>query len=123
MHTSAPKRIRLMTGSSTKDSKEFARHTIYAQDALLSVKRSAWVLYRHELNQINPITKRHYTPRKALSNVLRWMTFQKNRGTMAHLELTPMQDKILRLIVLEGLTQKEIALRLGKKRVTIAHHV
>lgn len=42
---------------------------------------------------------------------------------MAHFELTPMQNKILRLMVLEGLTQKEIALRLGKKHITIKHYV
>lgn len=105
------------------DSKENARETIYAQDALLSVKRSAWVLYQHQLMQINPRTKKHYTHRKALSNVLRWMALLKKRGNMSQIQLTPTQKKILRLLVMEGLTRKEIALRLARKPVTIDWHM
>ena len=104
-------------------STENAHQTIYAQDALLSVKRSAWALYRHELAQTNPLTHRPYTRREALSNVLRWMQLQKKRGTMARIELTPTQSKILQLLVTEGLTYKEIALRLGRKSSTIKNHM
>src|SRR5687768_3440705 len=100
-----------------------ARQTIYAQDALLSVKRSAWALYQHELTQINPLTHRRNTPRRALSNILRWMALQKKRGRMATIDLTPAQKRVLSLLVGEGLTRKEIALRLGKKPVTIDWHM
>ena len=99
--------------------KENARDIIYAQEALLSVKRSAWALYQHELDQLNPLTHRRYTSRQALRNVLRWMVLQKKRGAMAQIILTPTQKKVLDLLVLEGLTSKEIALRLDCAPVTV----
>lgn len=103
--------------------KENAQEIIYAQEALLSIKRSAWALYQHELQQVNPLTHRHYTPSQALTNVLRWIAHQKKRGHMAPIELTPTQKIILRLLVAEGLTYKEIALRLGRTTNTIMSHM
>lgn len=104
------------------NSLENARETIYAQEALLSVKRSAWALYQHELTQTNPLTHRRYTPRKALSNVLRWMAVQKKRGNMAPIELTPTQKQVLRLLVFDGLTQKQIAFVLHKSDRVVRDH-
>ena len=103
-------------------SMENAYETIYAQNALLSVKRSAWSLYQHELTQINPLTHRRYTARKALSNVLRWMAIQKKRGPMALIELTPTQSKILQLLVTEGLSRRQIAHRLNRTERMVQFH-
>jgi DNA-binding NarL/FixJ family response regulator len=101
---------------------ENAREKIYAQEALLSVKRSAWTLYQHELKQINPLTHRRYTPRQALQNILRWMALQKSRGNMAQIQLTPAQQTVLQLLVSEGLSRKQIARRLNKTERTIQYH-
>jgi DNA-binding NarL/FixJ family response regulator len=100
---------------------ENARETIYTQDALLSVKRSAFALYQHELTQINPLTHRHYTPRQALKNILRWMALQRKRGDMYQIQLTPTQQKILQMYV-EGLSRRQIAYRLNKTERTIQFH-
>jgi DNA-binding NarL/FixJ family response regulator len=100
-----------------------AKEIIFAQEALLSIKRSAWVLYQHEVTQVNPLTKRRYTPRQALRNVLRWMAIQKKRGTMSRIEFTSIQTTILQLLVVEGLTYKEIALQQGVKLGTIMDHM
>lgn len=98
---------------------EVARATIYAQPALLSVKRSALALYRHELTRIDPETKKRYTHHKALHQTLRWMAIQMKRGDMSDIQLTTIQEKIVRLLVLEGLPAKAIAVRLGKSHGTI----
>lgn len=105
------------------DPRENARQTIYAQDALLSVKRSAWVLYQHELTQINPRTRRCYTPGKALSNVLRWVAFQKKREKMATIQLSPLEKEIINLMVTEGLTRKQVAYRLSMPDATVKYRL
>lgn len=102
---------------------ENARQIIYAQDVLLSVKRSAWVLYQHGLTQIDLRTHRRYTPRKALSNVLRWMAFQRKRVKMAPIQLDPLEKSILQLMVTEGLTRKQVAYRLNIPDATIKYRL
>jgi len=92
---------------------ENARQTIYTQDALLSIKRSAWALYQHELTRINPRTNHPFTPRRALSNTLRWMAYQKRRGPMNAIRLSDVETEILKLRVTEGLAFKQIAYRLN----------
>jgi len=100
-----------------------AKQTIYTQeDMSLSIKRSAWALFQHELSSTNPATSKPYTPRKALSNVLRWMALQKARRQEGLKYLTPTHKEILQLMVNEGLTQKQIALRLGRAERTIKRH-
>lgn len=101
-----------------------AKSTIYAQEEMpLSIKRSAWDLFQHELENINPATSKVFTARKALSNTLKWMAQQKNRQVAALRKLTPTQKKILRLLVEKGLTQKHIALQLQRRQRTIRHHM
>jgi DNA-binding NarL/FixJ family response regulator len=100
-----------------------ARSTIYAQEIPLSIKHSAWVLFQHELNKLNPATAKPFTIKRALSNTLEWMEHQKERRQTALKTLTPMQKKIVRMLVEEGLTQKQISLNLHKGSTTIKHHL
>lgn len=101
------------------DPLDVARAMINAQPTRLSVKRSALALYRHELMRIDPETKKRYTHRKALHQILRWMAIQMKRGSMSDIQLTTIQENIVRLLVLEGLPAKAIAVRLGKSHSTI----
>lgn len=102
---------------------ERARETIYTQDALLSVKRSAWALYQYEMKRINPRTQRRFTRRQALANILRWMSIQKNRGKMSTVQLSPTQKRIVGLIASEGLTRKQVASRLNMSENTLKTHL
>ena len=108
--------------SPTKKNMAQARQTIFAQLAPLSVKRSAWVLYQHELTKIDPRTRKPFTQRKAMTNVLKWMALQKKRQELGLRQLSPMQKKIIEMLVMEGLTQKQIAFRLHRNSDTIKHH-
>ena len=99
-----------------------ARLIIYEQEAPLSLKRSAFVLYQHEIERVDPDTSKKFTSQKALSNVIKWMTWQKARHDEAIQALTPTQKKLLYLLVVEGLTQKQMALILDRDFETIRHH-
>lgn len=92
-----------------------AQQVIFEQDVPSAVRRSAWLLYQHELSRINPVTCKPFSSQKALSNILRWISEQKSKRR----RLTPMQRQILYLLAVEGLSQKEIAHRLGRDRGTI----
>lgn len=108
--------------SPSKNSMTQARQIIYSQTMSLSIKRSAWILFRHELTRIDPKTGRAITRRKALVNVLKWASAQKSRLDAGLKQLSPMQIKIVEMLVMEGLTQKQIALRLKRDPNTIKHH-
>lgn len=99
-----------------------ARQVIYSQTMSLSIKRSAWILFGHELSRIDPKTGRLFTRRKALANVLKWASAQQSRLDTGLKQLSPMQIKIVEMLVMEGLTQKQIALRLKRDPNTIKHH-
>ena len=51
------------------------------------------------------------------------MEHQKKRKVAALKKLTPMQNKIVHMLVEEGLTQKQISLNLNKGSTTIKHHL
>lgn len=94
-----------------------AKETIYAQEDMpVSIKRSAFKLFEHELKKDKPIPAR-----RALSNVLKWMALQKARQQEGLRYLTPTHKLILQLMV-EGLTQKQIALRLGRAERTVVRY-
>ena len=99
-----------------------AKLIIYEQAAPLSIKQSAFMLYRHELSRIDPATSKPFTSRKALSNVIKWMMWQKARHDATIKTLTTTQRKLLYLLIVEGLTQKQIALVLQRDQETIKHH-
>lgn len=95
-----------------------AKQTIYSQEDIpLSIKRSALRLFKHEIEKENPLT-----PRKALSNVLKWMALQKSRQGEGLKRLTPTHKKILQLLATEGLTHRQIAARLGNTPRMIKWH-
>ncbi len=96
---------------------EHARRLINDQAAPTSVRRSAWLLYLHELDRINMLTKKPYTHRQALSNTLRWISQQKAKLRMKR--LTPLQRQIVHLMAVEGLSQKQIAERISRSPRTI----
>lgn len=97
-----------------------ARQIINSQaDTSLGIKRSAWILFQHEVSRIDPQTGRLYTARWALQNVLRWMAGQRARDLAVR--LTPAELRILRLLV-EGLTLKQIALEIGVSFETVKRH-
>jgi DNA-binding NarL/FixJ family response regulator len=99
---------------------EQAQETIRNQEDIpLSIKRSAWILFQHELRQTNPATGKQFTARKALSNVLKWMAGQKARQNFR--QLTPKERELIGLLV-EGLTQKQMAFELGCELVTVKRH-
>ena len=101
-----------------------AKETIDAQEAVpLSIKRSAWILFQHQLSRINPATGKPFTARRSLSDTLKWMDLQKQRHDAIMKQLTPMQKQIITLIVEEGLTQKQIAQRLGLEHITVRYHM
>ena len=85
----------------------------------MPIKRSAFVLFRHELSRNNPHTSRPFTPHQALLNVLKWMTGQKAMQNFR--QLTPKERELICFLV-EGLTQKQMALELGCDPVTIKRH-
>lgn len=100
---------------------ESARQTIFSQDGIPpAVKRTAWLLFRHELTRTNPDTDRLYTPKRALKNVLGWMEEQKMNLEMSR--LSPRELKIVGMVV-KGLTQKQIALELKCSRGTVKEHL
>jgi DNA-binding NarL/FixJ family response regulator len=109
--------------NSSTNGKAKARQTIYAQEKIpLSIKRTAWILYQHELTRVDPRTCKPFIPRKALSNTLKWMAFQKERQEAGLKQLSPMQTQILEMLVHEGLSQKQIAHALQRNPDTIKHH-
>jgi DNA-binding NarL/FixJ family response regulator len=94
-----------------------AKQVIEEQDAPQSIKRSAWVLYQHELERIDPATTKPFSSRRALANTLKWIALQAAKRKMKR--LTPMQRQIIYLLAVEGLSQKQIANRLKRDRGTI----
>ena len=105
-----------------KPSPPNAKQTIYGQEVSLAVRHSAWFLFQHQLSTINPRTERRFTYNKALSNTLDWLSEQKAREDAALNQLTTLQKQIMRLLVEEELTQKEMALKLGCSREAIKHN-
>lgn len=103
--------------SPSKQSVTKAKQIIDAQDVPLSIKRSAWFLFQHELSR-QPRIK----PRRALSNTLKWLRHQKARYAEPLRQLSPMQRKILQMLVEEGLIQKQMIVELGIGRQTVYHH-
>jgi RNA polymerase sigma factor (sigma-70 family) len=99
-----------------------AKQIVFSQDVPLLIKRSAWALLQHEMNRTNPATSKVFTQGQALSNTLKWMAQQKKRLDTAYKELTPTQKKVIQLLVVDGFTQKEIALQLEREEVTIKRH-
>lgn len=83
-----------------------AKQTIYAQDASLPVKRSAWFLFEHELMKGGQWVT-------ILPGVLKWMSDQR---------LTPREKHIIRLLV-QGMTQKQIAFEMGCKQRMVRFHL
>lgn len=101
--------------------KDEARQIIFSQMLPVPVRHSAWVLFLHETDRINPNTGKPYTTRKALSNTLRWMEHQKAMGRIKR--LSPKQMTIMHLLVHEGLSQQQIAMRLNCSLRTIKTQV
>lgn len=79
----------------------------------MAVKRTAWLLYQHELSK-------HIGPEHALENVLKWMAGQRARQSFH--QLTPTEQRVIRLIV-EGMTQQQIALELGCNHNGVKMHM
>ncbi len=98
---------------------EEAKRIIDQQEMPLSIKRSAWMLFQHQLDRINPATKKPFTPRKALTNVLKWMAGQKVQQEFR--QLTPRERELVCLLV-EGFTQKQMAVEMRCDLVTIKRH-
>jgi DNA-binding NarL/FixJ family response regulator len=97
-----------------------AHEAIIAQEVGPGVRESALFLFEHEIKRIDPDTGRHYTARRALKNVLRWVAGQKARQTITR--LTPAELRIMRLLV-EGLTMKQISLEIGVSFRVVKRHM
>lgn len=108
----------MMTINHIDASLKKARHIIFSQEMIpLTIKRTAWFLYQHELKREEPRTER-----QAMANTRKWMAMMKKRQEAGLRLLSPMQKMIIELLVYEGLTQKQIALRLQRDPDTIKHH-
>lgn len=101
---------------------EQAREAIFSQRGLLiSIRRSAWWLFQHEMTRTDPHTGQFYTPRKALENTLNWMADQAEVLERVKQEPTQMQRRLLQMLA-EGKTPKQIAYELGKNARTLRVH-
>lgn len=96
-----------------------ARKTIFSQEVPLPIRRSAWKLFRHEIERIDPKTKRAPTPKRALERVIAWMIVQSEREAKSNFKLSTIQKRLLYLIVVEGFTQNQAALELDRSRETV----
>jgi DNA-binding NarL/FixJ family response regulator len=98
-----------------------ARSTIEAQRISQRVRASAWQLYEHELDRMDPHTGKPYTPRKALRNVMLWIEGQRKQQEKAKCSPTPRQRLVLQMMV-SGMKQNQIAERLGISVRTLKYH-
>lgn len=98
-----------------------AKRKIFEElEAPLSVKRSAWRLYIHELQKTE--NGRPVSPRRALSRVQDWVSLQVERQRIASFRLSPIQKRILYLMVVEGFTQGQAAIELDRSHETIKRY-
>ena len=82
---------------------EEAKERIFAQEAPLNLRRSALLLFEHERTKAepNPVAA-------ALSNVLRWMSERQTKQKRARMMLTPLEHKMIQMLV-DGLPQQKVA--------------
>jgi Response regulator containing a CheY-like receiver domain and an HTH DNA-binding domain len=92
---------------------EDAKARIFAQEVPGNLRRSAVLLFEHLRRSIDLDTGRSYTNSKALSNVLKWMHDCQLKQERARRKLTPLEQKILQMLV-DGLTQQQIAIELKR---------
>lgn len=96
-----------------------AEKVIFSQQGLLmAVRRTAWFLFCHEMTRKDPATGTLYTPRKALSNTLRWMDEQAEFMERVKQEPTQLQRRMLQMLA-NGMSGKQIAYKLGIHEKTI----
>ena len=88
------------------------KDVIFSQDIQLSIRKSAWILYQHEIGGDNKVDKQ-----KALAKILMWIEQQRAKQQMKR--LSPLQKQIVYLMAVEGLTRKQIAERTNRSKRTI----
>lgn len=89
---------------------EDAMSMIFSQDVQIAVRKTAWLLYQHEIG-------RHNNTDLALRSTLEWIEQQKAKQQMKR--LSPLQKQIVYLMAVEGLTRKQIAERTNRSMRTI----
>lgn len=87
------------------------------RDVSVNIRNSAWFLFEHELAK-SPECKE-----TILAAVLLWMDEQRALLSRRRLEPTIWERQILAMLICDGLTMKQIALRTGKKLDTTKKHV
>lgn len=91
-----------------------ARDLIFSRkDVPVRVRSCAWWLYGHELE------KAPHLGESVLAAVLRWMDEQRLLEARRRLEPNPLELRLLRLLICDGLTIKQIALQTGRRTGTM----
>jgi DNA-binding NarL/FixJ family response regulator len=92
------------------------------EDVPLPIRRSAWRLFRHELEKRDPQTRRAITPKKALNKTLGWMLLQAEKQARDSYKINALQRRLLYLIVVEGYTQDQAAIELNRSHETVKRY-
>jgi len=96
-----------------------AKEIIFARlDVRPNVRVSACWLYIHEVAKAPDIAAAEYV----LVSVLRWMDEQREKEARQRLEPTSLERHLLHMLINDGLTMKEIALRNHKSTTTTKQH-
>jgi DNA-binding NarL/FixJ family response regulator len=85
---------------------EKAKERIFSREAPLGIRRSALLLFDIETRKRIPLDT-------SLSNVLRWMDGCLEKQKRAQTMLTPLEKRILQMLV-DGFTQQKVAEELGR---------
>jgi DNA-binding NarL/FixJ family response regulator len=93
---------------------EKAKERIFSQEAPLGIRRSALLLFDIETRKLNRTDA-------ALVNVLEWMNDCLERQKRANNILTPLELKLLQMLV-DGFTQKKIAEELDRNERNTKRH-
>lgn len=100
-----------------KQPKPNAHDIIYGRrDVSVKVRDSAWFLFEHELR------KAPQCEEPVLVAVLAWIDDQHLLEARRRLEPTLLERQLLHMLIREGLTMKQIALKTGKRVGTTKQH-
>lgn len=85
-------------------------------DVSIKIRNAAWLLYCHEME------KTPHSGEKVLVRVLIWIDEQKKREALRRLEPSAQDKYMMHLLVNEGMTFKQIALKTRRTLTNIKQH-
>lgn len=91
-----------------------AREVIYARhDVPLRVRDAALWLYGHELKKMRRPNEN--AALQVMERILQWVNHQKRMEMKRRLEPTETERRILHMLIVDGMTMKQIALKTGQQ--------